>query len=364
MKTSPLHVTNPSLAPLEEFIEILKPAWESGVLTHNGPLVQKLEIDLCNALNVNHFACVTNGTIALQLAIKALDLRGEIIVPAFTWIASVSAIKWENCTPVFCDIDKKTLNIDTNKIEQLITDKTVGIMPVHVFGTPCDVYKIQRIAEKHNLKIIYDAAHALGSTVDSQSVLSFGDISATSLHATKLLNSGEGGGCITNNVNLHERLKRIRFFGHSEDKSDIIEDGLNAKMTEVHAALGLANLKYFKNVLEDRKEKYRFYQNQLCSIKNISFQSQNIGESNCSYFPIIFESEKELLEVVEKLNSLNIFPRRYFYPSVNTFSKILSYKSCPISEEISKKIICLPLFKNLKNEDINLICNQIIEYFH
>ncbi len=292
-----------------------------------------------------------------------MGLNGEIIVPAFTWIASVSAIKWENCTPVFCDIDKKTLNIDTNKIEQLITDKTVGIMPVHVFGTPCDVYKIQRIAEKHNLKIIYDAAHALGTTVDSQSVLSFGDISATSLHATKLLNSGEGGGCITNNVNLHERLKRIRFFGHSEDKSDIIEDGLNGKMTEVHAALGLANLKYLKNILEDRQEKYRLYHDRLSSIKYVSFQSQNFGTSNCSYFPIIFESEKELLEVVEKLNRLNIFPRRYFYPSVNTFSKILSYKSCPISEEISKKIICLPLFKNLNNININIICNQIIDYF-
>jgi dTDP-4-amino-4,6-dideoxygalactose transaminase len=201
MKTKPVFVTMPSLAPLEEYLELLKEVWDRGILTHNGPLVQQFEKELCNKLSINSFLTVTNGTIAIQMAIKALELKGEIITTPFTWIATVSAIKWQGCTPVFCDIDPETLNIDVDKIEALITDKTVAILPVHVFGNPCDVVSIEKIAKKYNLKVIYDGAHAIGSTFNSKSLLEYGDITSTSLHATKLLNTGEGGGVLQQVMN-------------------------------------------------------------------------------------------------------------------------------------------------------------------
>ena len=354
MKDKPIYVTQPSLAPLEEYMDILKGVWERGILTHNGPVVQELEKQLREKMGLKNFVAVSNGTIAIQMAIKALELKGEIITTPFTWIATISAIKWEGCTPIFCDIDEQTLNIDPNKIEALITDKTVAIMPVHVFGNPCDVEAIDAIAKKHNLKVIYDAAHAIGSTYEGRSLLEFGDISATSLHATKLFNTAEGGACITNNNDLDEKLKRIRFFGHNKDK-DIIEDGFNGKMTEVHAALGLANMKYYDEVLADRKKKYLHYKEALSTIDFIAFQEVKIGEPNYSYFPIILDSEERLLTVEDKLNKENIYPRRYFYPSVNTFTDIVEYQECPVSEDISKRILCLPLFRGLDFKDIDRI---------
>lgn len=351
MSNNPIFVTQPSLAPLHEFTALLEGVWERGILTNNGPLVQQLERELCNKLGLSHFVAVSNGTIALQMAIKALELKGEIIISSFTWVATVSAIKWEGCTPICCDIDPNTLNIDPAKIEALITDKTVAIMPVHVFGNPCDVEAIDAIAKKHNLKVIYDAAHAIGSTYKGKSLLDYGDINGTSLHATKLLNTAEGGGCITKDAELAKKLERIRFYGHNEQK-DIVEDGFNGKITEVHAALGLANLKYYDQVLNDRKEKYLIYREGLNNISGLSFQEIRDGECNYSYFPVIFPSEEVLLIVERALNEANIFPRRYFYPSVNTFTKILNYMETPVSEDISKRILCLPLYLNLGSKRI------------
>jgi hypothetical protein len=339
----------PSLAPLEEYSEILKGVWERGILTHNGPMVQQFEIEFQKKLGIKNFAAVTNGTIALQIAIKALELSGEIITTPFTWIATVSAIKWEGCTPVFADIDPSTLNIDPDKIEEKITENTAAILPVHVFGNPCNVDKIEKIAKKYNLKVIYDAAHAVGATYNGKSILEYGDISATSLHATKLLNTAEGGGCITNDTELNEKFKRIRFFGH-DDNNDIVEDGFNGKMTDVHAALGLANLKYYDEVLKDRKIKYLYYKEKLAEIDFTSFQYLNIGETNYSYFPVIFDSEQRLLDCEKKLNANEIYPRRYFFPSVNLFKKIVDYQPAPLSEDISKRILCLPLFWGLSFE--------------
>ena len=322
--------------------------------------MQQLEKELIQTLKIKNFVAVTNGTIALQMAIKALRLKGEIITTPFTWVATVSAIQWEGCTPIFCDIDPETLNINPAKIESLITENTVAIMPVHVFGNPCDILAIEKIAKKCDLKVIYDAAHAIGSTYNDKSILEYGDISTTSLHATKLINSCEGGGCITTNDRISEKLKRIRFFGHNK-KREIVEEGFNGKMTEIHAALGLANLKYYKNVLRDRAKKYDFYKKHLSGISTIRFQKNNIGESNYSYFPIIFESEKKLLDVERKLNKENIFPRRYFYPAVNTLRNILSYKECYIAEDVSNKIMCLPLYYSLSSLDMNKIIEVIVE---
>jgi dTDP-4-amino-4,6-dideoxygalactose transaminase len=358
MNNKPVYVTMPSLPPLDEYVELLKGVWERGILTHNGPLVQQLENQFCEKLKVSNFVAVSNGTIALQMAIKALELKGEIITTPFTWVATVSAIKWEGCTPMFCDIDPETLNIDTSKIEALITDKTVAIMPVHVFGAPCDVEEIERIAKRHGLKVIYDAAHAIGSSVNGKSVLEYGDISATSLHATKLINTAEGGACISTNNKLHEKLKRIRFFGHNEEK-DIVEDGFNGKMTEVHAALGIANLKYYDDVLNDRKEKYNLYKEALSNISSLRFQKLEHGAPNYSYFPVIFESESQLLKVEKALNAEKISPRRYFYPSVNTYTNILKYQATPVSEDVAKRILCLPLYYTLRLDQIQLISKII-----
>ena len=360
MSKKNIYVTMPSLAPLDEYHELLKEVWESGILTHNGPMVQRLEQELTQTLDLDHFVVVSNGTIALQMAIKALELEGEIITTPFTWIATVSAIKWEGCTPVFCDIDPQTLNIDSQKIEDLITDRTVAIMPVHVFGNPCDVEAIEQIAKKHKLKVIYDGAHAIGSVYRGKSLLEFGDITATSLHATKLFNTAEGGGCVAKKPELVEKLKRIRFFGHNTQK-DIVEDGFNGKMTEVHAALGLANLKYLDKVLQDRKKKYALYLQGLEGTTGLTFQKQVHGEINYSYFPVIFDTEADLKRIEQKLNEKNIYPRRYFYPSVNTYEKIVEYRACPISEDISKRILCLPLFFSLPEEEIERIIALIRE---
>lgn len=360
MKNKPIYVTQPSLAPLHEYSSLLEGVWNRGILTNNGPLVRNFEKEISKKLKLNNFLTVSNGTIAIQMAIKALKLKGEIIVTPFTWVATLSAIQWEGCKPVFCDIERDTLNIDPLKIEEKITSKTVAIMPVHVFGNPCDVEKIAEIGKKHNLKIIYDAAHAIGSTYKGKSLLEFGDISATSLHATKLLNTGEGGACITKDNSLNEKLKRIRIFGHN-DKKEIVEEGFNGKMTEVHAALGLANLKYFDNVLKDRKIKYHLYKQALEKF-NITFQLIKLGATNYSYFPIILESEKQLLDIIKVLNQENIYPRRYFYPSVNTFSSLVQYEEMPISEDVCVKILCLPLYYTLKISELEKIIEIISNY--
>lgn len=357
-----IYVTQPSLAPLHEFVELLKDTWDTGILTHNGPLVRKLETDLCKTLNVENLSVVTNGTIALQMAIKALELKGEIITTPFSWVATISAIKWEGCTPVFCDIEEDTFNIDPKKIEALITDKTVAIMPVHVFGNPCDVNAIEVIAKRHGLKVIYDAAHAMGSMINGKSLLEFGDISATSFHGTKLFNTAEGGACITNNSDLSKKLDRIRFFGH-DDKKSIVEDGFNGKMTEIHAALGLANLKYYSDVLDDREFKYKKYKAELSKHDGIKFQKIVAGEINFSYFSIVFESEDKLLEVETCLNENGIYPRRYFYPSLNNLLNIVDYQICPVSESLSSRILCLPLYKNLNDTELDRIVYLIRSCF-
>jgi dTDP-4-amino-4,6-dideoxygalactose transaminase len=222
------------------------------------------------------------------------------------------------------------------------------------------VEAIELIAKKYNLKVIYDAAHAIGSICNGKSALEYGDISATSLHATKLINTGEGGGCIASNDELHNKLKRIRFFGHNFEDY-VIEDGFNGKMTEIHAALGLANIKYYDEILVDRKRKYLLYKEILQSDKTLSFQKNKNGQSNYAYFPVILESEKKLLKTEKKLQENNIFPRRYFYPSVNTYTKVVDYQPTPISEDISKRIFCLPLYWKLTDKNINKICEIILK---
>ena len=349
----PIYVTMPTLAPLEEVNDLMKGIWESGIMTHNGPLVQRFERDVCEYLKVPQMVSCCNGTLALQMAVKALSLKGEIITTPFTFIATVSSIMWEHCTPVFVDIDPETLNIDPQKIEERITCHTAAIMPVHVFGNNCDFEAIETIAKAYNLPVIYDACHSVGSTYNGESVFKQGTISVTSFHATKMLNTAEGGGVFTLDKEIDEKLRRIRFFGF-ENHADIVEDGFNGKMTEAHAAIGIANLRYLDKALTDRKEKYARYKEILSQNPEISFQKITTG-CNYSYFPAIFKDEKTALKVVAELNAENIFPRRYFYPSVNTFTKLVPYVNMPMSEDIASRILCLPLHIRMTMDEIEEI---------
>lgn len=360
MENKNIYVTMPTLAPLEEVTELMKGIWTSGIMTHNGPLVQRFEKECAEKFGVPQMVTCTNGTIGLQMAIRALRLKGEIITTPFTFIATINSILWEGCTPVFVDIDPETFNIDPKKIEEKITYHTVGIMPVHVFGNACDIEAIDAIAKQHNLKVIYDACHAVGVNYKGQSIFNYGDISVTSFHATKMLNTTEGGGCFTKDKELDEKLRRIRFFGF-ENHADIVEDGTNGKMTEVHAAVGLANLKYLDAALADRKRKYAIYKDALSADKSLSFQKIN-EDCNYSYFPVVFSSEEACLNVISRLNEQHIFPRRYFYPSVNTFTKLVPYCPMPVSEDIASRILCLPLYYTLGEEDIQRIIDIILNY--
>ncbi len=352
VSTKPTYVTMPSIVPLAQYMEVLKGAWETGILTHNGPLVQQLERDLCAHLGIKNLIAVTNGTVALQLPFKAFKLQGEIITTPFSWVATSSSILWENCVPVFVDIDPDTFNLDPNKIEAAISHRTTAIMPVHVFSNPCDIEAIDSLAKKHDLKVIYDAAHAMCVNYKGKSVLDYGDITATSFHATKLFNTGEGGACIATNEELHEQLKRIRFFGHDNNKN-IVEDGCNGKMTEIHAALGLANLSILDEVCEKRKAIFEAYYQALSDIDFIGFQKFDPAAYNYSYMPIVFDSEERLLTIDAALKQHNIFARRYFYPSLNTIKALGAYRPMPVSENIAKRILCLPSYNDLSFEKVN-----------
>ena len=347
----------PSLCELDEFSNLLKESWASGILTHNGPLLKKLEIEICNTLDVNNYIAVSNCTLALQLSIEALNIKGTILVPAFSWIATASAVSWQNCKIKFCDIDPKTLNICTNSIEQNIDASVEAIMPVHVFGNPCNVKELNNISKKYKLKLIYDAAHAFGTTLEGESILSQGDISCVSTHATKIFNTGEGGGIISNNEKLNKEIKALRFFGFDDNK-EVVRNGINAKMSELHAALGIANLRNFNNTLNHRKRVNEIYRNELDKCKDLTFQKIDKG-SNCSYFPVILDDRKACMKLIDILSKNNIYPRRYFHPSLNKIKAISTSQKCPNSESISERILCLPSHNKVSLDDTRFISNII-----
>ena len=354
----PIYVTQPSLAPLPEFVSYLETIWRTGVMTHNGPLMQRLEKELCATLGVPDMVCLANGTCAMQLAIHALDLAGEIITTPFTFIATANIIAWERCKPAFVDIDPESWNLDANRIEEAITERTVAILPVHVFSAPCDVRRIQQIAKRHNLKVIYDAAHAMSVNCGGQSVLNYGDVSCLSFHATKLFNTCEGGGCVVRDPALVARIRRMRFFGFNEAK-EIADDGMNAKMTEISAALGLANLPHLEKVKCERRMKYEHYMRLLSGCGFATFQRFQQDEYNYSYMPVVFDTEDRLLRVEKALQAENIFGRRYFYPSLNVLSIFKDTRPLPVSEQIARTVLCLPLYTCLAESDIEFICRII-----
>lgn len=352
----PIYVTKSFMPPIEEYNKHIADIFNSGILTNQGPKVQDLQQKLSNFLSVENFHYLSNGTIALQLALSALDINdGEIITTPFSYVATTSSILWQRCKPVFVDIEPENFTIDADKIESKITPRTRAIMPVHVFGYACDVNKIQKIADKYNLKVIYDGAHAFGARLDGKSLLSFGDVSTCSFHATKLFHTVEGGACIVKDKNVSEKLELQKRFGHQADEHIML--GINAKQSEFHAAMGLANFPYINYCIQQRKRVSDLYDSELAGKLQRPKPQKNL-EYNYAYYPVLFQTEKQLLKTFETLQSENIFARRYFYPSLNELSYV-EKQNCPISSDVSRRIACLPLYPELSDIDVLRISKLI-----
>ena len=353
-----INVSKPFLPPQVEYEMALKDIWRRGWLTNNGPLVNELEMNLKERLDLNHLLYLSNGTVAIQLAIKGLDLAGEIITTPFSYVATTSSIIWENCQPVFADIDANTLNIDPLSIEAAITPKTVAILATHVFGNPCDVDAIDKIAKKHKLKVIYDGAHCFGTTYKGKSLYNYGDVCTTSFHATKIFHTIEGGAVIMQDAELTKKLARMRNFGHDgPERFDGI--GINGKNSEFHALMGVINLRYIDEIMVRRKQQSALYDDKL---RNLEVQPLSIlpkTERNYAYYPVLFHSEAALLKAVNTLNLHWIYPRRYFYPALNKLEYIHN-QNCPVCEDISPRILCLPLFHELTDEEIVFISRLLM----
>jgi dTDP-4-amino-4,6-dideoxygalactose transaminase len=316
-------------------------------------------MELKDHLKVDHLLFVTNGTVALQMAIKALDIKGEIITTPFSFIATTSTIVWEGCTPVFVDIDPRSLCIDAQKIEAAITENTTAILATHVYGNPCDVEAIDHIAKKYNLKVIYDAAHAFGVEIKGKSIFEYGDISTCSLHATKLYHSVEGGLIVTKDGDLLKKLAYIRNFGISGFDS-FAELGLNGKNSEFHAAMGLANLKHIHEIHEKRKALAELYDEKLKNLKAVKPLWHSDAEENYAYYAIVLESEELLLRLKTEMDKFEVFTRRYFYPSLASALPYLPKLELPITEDISKRVLCLPLYYDLTFEEVEFITRLML----
>lgn len=359
----PIYVTQPVLPDLDNFIPYLEQIWKNKILTNCGPLHQQLEKELCDYLGVAHISLFNNGTIALVTALQALDLgEGEVITTPYTFVATAHSIIWNKLTPVFVDVDPKTSNIDPKKVEQAITDKTVAILPVHCYGIACDVDGLQNIAEQYNLKLVYDAAHAFGVKHKGQSLLNFGDLSIISFHATKVFNTFEGGAIVCHNAEIKQRIDRLKNFGIVNET--IVEDiSLNGKLSEVHAALGLLQLKTIDQTLFARKQVDKLYRELLAGIDGIhAIKREDLDIDNYSYFPIIISEPYSLSrdELFDKLKEHNIFARKYFYPLMTELDVYKKFSSTtPIAKKLSEMVLCLPIYPTLETQEIYRIINVI-----
>lgn len=351
-------VTKPYLPSIGKFQKYVEGIYQRQWLTNNGPLVNEFELKLKEKLALRHLLYVSNGTIALQIAIKALALKGEIITTPFSYVATTSSIVWESCTPVFVDIDKDTLNIDPNKIEAAITKRTSAILATHCFGNACDIEAIDTIAKKNNLKVIYDAAHCFGTTFKGKSIFEYGDISTTSLHATKLMHSVEGGLVVTKDPELLKQMAYMRNFGHDgPEKFNGV--GINGKNSEFHAAMGLCVLEDVDKIIAKRMQQSVYYAKALEKLHVRVPLIQKDCEFNYAYYPIIFKSEKESLAAKTALENKQIYPRRYFYPSLSNLNYVTKAQT-PIADEVSKNVLCLPLYHHLGTEEQDMIARILL----
>jgi dTDP-4-amino-4,6-dideoxygalactose transaminase len=355
-----INVTEVYLPPLDEYVGYLQGIWERGWLTNNGPLVQQLEADLSTALSGARVQFMSNGTIALQVAIKALALTGEIITTPFSYVATTTAILWEGCEPVFVDIEEQTFCIDATKIEAAITPRTSAILATHVYGYPCDVLAIEAIARRHNLKVIYDGAHAFGVTVHGRSLLAYGDVTTCSFHATKLFHTSEGGAIITMDEALAHKVWLYKSFGHIGD--EYFSLGVNGKNSEFHAAMGLCNLPRVPGFIEARRRLAELYRAELATLLLRYPVMPADMEYNYAYFPVIFDTEARMQKVKDALAAEDINTRRYFFPSLNK----LPYHTgadCPVSEDIAVRVLCLPLYQQLEHDEVRRISALIRTHY-
>lgn len=354
-----INVTKTYLPNKEKYKKYIDEIYENGWLTNNGPLVQRLEKRLAEYLGVKNIVLVSNGTVALEIAYRTLDIKGFAITTPFSFVATTSSLVTNSILPIFADIDENSFNLNPKNIEKLITPHTSVILPVHVFGNACEVEEIEQIAHKHNLKVIYDAAHAFDVKYKDKSILNYGDISTLSFHATKLFHSIEGGAIIINDDELVQKARYLINFG-IKNQEEIPHLGTNAKMNEFEAAMGLCVLDDIEEIKEKRKVILEKYRKELKDLVEFQEQNENATE-NYSYFPIVLKSEEQLLKVQKALNEKDIFPRRYFYPSLDTLTYIEPKQECEISRDISKRILCLPVFAELEKEVQNIIIITIKE---
>jgi len=354
-----INVTKSFLPPIENYTKLLEGIWSRAHLTNNGPLLMELEEKLKDYFGARHFIFMNNGTSAIQIALKGLGITGEVITTPFSYVATTSSIVWENCEPVFADIDKHSLTIDANLIEALITPRTTAILATHVYGIPCNVEGIEKIAKKHGLKVIYDAAHAFGVNYKGKALVNYGDASTLSFHATKLFHTTEGGGVVANDETIAHRFSYMRNFGH-KGQEDFWGIGINAKNSEFHAAMGLCVLPYIEEIIRKRKDLTELYDELL--LKNDLQITRPVipagTDYNYAYYPVLFENEGALLSVRDSLNAEFVYPRRYFYPSLSSLNYVKKY-AVPVSEETSRRVLCLPLFFELEPEQVKRICQVI-----
>ena len=356
----PLPVTLPFPTPRQEVFDLLNGIWDRNWLTNDGPVLREFEATFTRTFGLEHVKVVGNGTVALQLAYQALCLEGEVITTPISYIATTSSLVWERCKPVFVDVLPSTLCLDPEAIEAAITDRTTAIVATHCYGLPCDVEAIQTIADKHGLKVVYDAAHAVGSTFKGRSLLSFGDYSTTSFHATKLLHAVEGGAIISANAALDRKIFLNRNFGHNgpEDFSGV---GINGKMSEFHAAVGLVNMRHAGAILARRKQAHAWYDAALQGAAVEKLAAPEGTDWNCSYYPVLFDSEAALLRTFEVLAAHGITARRYFYPSLDTLD-FVDPAVLPVAHDVTRRVACLPLMYQLTEADVARVAGIVCQH--
>ena len=369
MNENLIRVTSPLLPPLEEFIPYLEQIWANKWVTNNGQFHQQLEKALCEYLGVEYLSLFANGTLPLLTALQALDITGEVITTPYSFVATTHAIWWNGLKPVFVDIDEKTCNLDPDKIEAVITPNTSAILPVHCYGTPCDVERIQVIADKYGLKVIYDAAHAFGVELNGESILNRGDMSTISFHATKVFNTAEGGALIVHDAETKKRVDQLKNFG-MVNETKTMEPGINGKMDEIRAALGLLNLQQVDDAIEKRRQVATRYRAALQGVKGIRFFDETIGvKSNYGYFPIFVDAEEYGTtrdELYFKLQEEGIYGRRYFYPLITAFHPYCDLPSAspanlPVATKMANEVICLPIHQGLSKEDVDRVVKTLVK---
>ncbi len=368
MAEKQITVTSPLMPSLEEFNVYLEDIWKRKWITNNGHYHQELEKALCDYLGVPFISLFTNGTLPLITALQALRITGEVITTPFSFVATTHSLWWNGIKPVFVDIDPVTCNLDPEKIEAAITPRTTAIMPVHVYGNPCDTQKIQEIADKYGLKVIYDAAHAFGVKVNGESILNAGDMSTLSFHATKVYNTIEGGALVMHDEQTKKRIDYLKNFGFAGETT-VVAPGINSKMDEVRAAYGLLNLKQVDKAIECRKHVAESYREALKDVKGITFFNDIAGvKHNYAYFPIFVDAEQYGMtrdELYFKMKEHNVLGRRYFYPLISEFSTYRGLESAtkenlPVATEKAEQVICLPMFYGLSDEDVERVLNLIL----